>query len=211
MHFRCKLSLVSLLLFFLSVHSFAQSFRAGILAGVAATQVDGDNLSGYYKAGPIVGGISNFNWNKKLSTQFEIMYIQKGSRSKVDTLGIQPFYKMNLQYVEVPLSVIYHFEAKGKWMLETGLSLAWLLKATESDAYSTFVSTNFNRTDFCYHAGIAYQVFPRLYFHARYSYSIVPVRGAVYHERRLLGFGQFNNLLQFSLRYYLKDFTTLEK
>jgi hypothetical protein len=57
-----------------------QRFNAGIKAGVSTTQVSGDTYSGYNKAGLVGGAFVRGIMNEKWTGQFEIMYIQKGSR-----------------------------------------------------------------------------------------------------------------------------------
>ena len=56
-----------------------QTFKAGLLAGLSGSQIEGDGYGGYNKLGFIAGGFSNVDLNEKWSTQIEIYFINKGS------------------------------------------------------------------------------------------------------------------------------------
>lgn len=201
--------LVFTFIFIIQIH--AQNFRTGIVTGILATQVDGDQMAGYNKAGLVFGGLSNFKWSDKWSTQFEILYMQKGSRTQVDTTGLIPFYRLRLQYIEVPLMMNYHFNVKKtQWLVEAGLSYGTLIRATEQTDYGATVkpiSDFYNKYDVGINLGISYGLWSQIFFHARYSYSILPIRTAIAGPNQyVFGNGQFNNVLSFSIRYYLKEF-----
>ncbi|GAB4253778.1 MAG: hypothetical protein Kow0079_09650 [Vicingaceae bacterium] len=87
-----------------------------MLGGLAATQVEGDGYGGYNKAGIIAGGFVNHDFSEKLSLQFEIVYIQKGSRKNPHPdKGDNDFFLFRVNYAEIPLILkykikIFHFE-----------------------------------------------------------------------------------------------------
>ena len=59
----------------------AQQFKGGFYIGFLATQVDGDDFSGYKKPGLFFGMFANIPFkNGKIKLQMEIDYAQKGSR-----------------------------------------------------------------------------------------------------------------------------------
>ena len=183
----------------------SQNFRAGILAGVAGTQVDGDGLSGYDKGGLNFGGLSNFKWNDRWSSQFEITYFQKGCRSPFDSTGTRIDYRLHLHYIEIPVLMIYHFKLKGRWMAESGFSFAKLLDSKfEQDGIE--YEGNFKKYDYDYLLGVGYALGSKLFLNLRFSYSVTPIAPSIYHARQFFGPGQFNNVLGFSLRYYFKSF-----
>src|SRR5689334_20529940 len=107
-------------LFFLiiavSIYPFllqAQTFRAGAFAGISTSQVSGDNLGGFDKAGLYAGGFVNMPMGEKWLLQMEITYIGKGSRpSKSDEEAGFPGVYPTLNYAEVPLVFIYKARPK---------------------------------------------------------------------------------------------------
>ena len=60
----------------------AKQFKAGVTAGIASSQVDGDTYAGYNKAGIFAGAYvtKRLAPESKWSASFEITYIQKGKR-----------------------------------------------------------------------------------------------------------------------------------
>ena len=85
---------------------FAQKFRAGVIGGLVASDLVGiDPYNSHFKkAGVTLGGMVNATLGKKNSFQFEILYTQKGSLQRDTTPGAAvPYYKLNLNYLEIPL------------------------------------------------------------------------------------------------------------
>jgi hypothetical protein len=103
----------------------AQNFRAGLIAGLSTTQVAGDQLSGFNKAGIIGGGFVNAAMGEKISIQMEILFIQKGSRKPVDIDNNNAYYVMRLSYIEVPL--LFKWQAAQKFNNELGPSFGTLI------------------------------------------------------------------------------------
>lgn len=92
--------LIMLLLFFTSIAAHSQSFFGGIALGGVTSQVDGDHNNGFHKAGITAGAFVGLELSDVLEAQFEIKYIQKGSKSSAD----DPIpFTISLDYVELPL------------------------------------------------------------------------------------------------------------
>jgi hypothetical protein len=186
--------------FFLLVASVsAQRFGGGLIAGLSATQVSGDNLGGFDKAGIGAGGFVNLKFSEKFSAQMELMFIQKGSKSNSND---SIFYRMKLQYVEVPILIGYHYK---KFIFDAGPSVGFLVSATEEDFYSVLKDQKpFNPIDLSVNIGITYPLLNRLYLNWRISNSVIPIRehasGATFRLNR----GQYNSMLFFSFRYYFE-------
>ncbi|MCC6462260.1 MAG: PorT family protein [Saprospiraceae bacterium] len=80
-------------------------FKAGIIAGVTASQIDGDESAGYNKVG-LQGGIRGIIVLKeKQDLSVEILFTQRGCRNEAKT---PPFFKTTLNYIEVPVQWHYH-------------------------------------------------------------------------------------------------------
>ena len=52
-----------------------QDFKGGIILGLSTSQVSGDDLAGFNKAGLIFGGFTNRILSSRNSLQLEIIYI----------------------------------------------------------------------------------------------------------------------------------------
>lgn len=197
-------SIFFLLLLFLPFISSAQKFKAGLSAGISATQVSGDDLAGYNKAGVIFGAFTKRILSEKTAVEMEIIYIQKGSRKAArPDKGDMFFYLLNLNYVEVP--VLFNY-TKGKFTYEVGPSFGALVKSQVQNQEGFYPAGHpqnrpFNRMETSINAGITYPIHERFDMNWRISNSILPIRkhlsGAVYRFNR----GQYNTVLQFNLRY----------
>jgi len=204
----------------LSSVAVGQRFRAGLLAGVSTSQVDGDTWAGYDKAGMLAGGfvITDFSSTGKWSASFELTYIQKGSR-KVPHPDKGDFasYELKLNYAEVPILLRYNFSSvdsldnnRMKFSLEGGIALGALVFSGEYDANGLIPYNNgvpFQKADYSVIFGLNYFISKHIGFDARTEYSIAPVRKggtASYYQNwtyKFLRPGFYNNLLVFSLRY----------
>ena len=95
---RHALSLLTILLVCVTAHS--QAFYGGLALGGVTSQVDGDHNDGFHKVGFTGGVFVGYEINEIFEAQFEIKYIQKGSRSSAD----DPYqFLIRLDYVELPL------------------------------------------------------------------------------------------------------------
>jgi hypothetical protein len=177
-----------------------QEFRAGFRAGITATQVDGDQLEGFRKAGLLGGLTVSRDLAERLSVGMEMILIQKGSRKPLNT-DDNTYYIMRLTYLEVPFLLRYN--AGKNVVLEAGPAFGVLVYSQEKDQSGVIeYAPPFEKREYSLHAGIGYRLSDNLLFNARYGYSILPVRrfdsvlNYYYWDR-----GQFNSVLQLSLNY----------
>lgn len=196
----------------------AQTFKAGVHAGLATSQIDGDGYAGYNKAGLAAGAFvgRKFSAESKWTMLFEINYIQKGSRKvpRPDK-GDYADYKCKLNYAEVPLLLKYDFivsdsagEGRMNFGIVGGVALGALVNSEEYDAFGQVSGgTPFQKTDLSYVLGLSYYLSEHVGFEARTVYSVVPVRkggSSTYYPNWTQKFfkpGFYNNLLVFSVRY----------
>lgn len=208
-----------IILFLLTaVASYSQRFNSGINLGLVTSQVDGDTYAGFNKLGFTAGGFVSrrFSSESKWSTLFEINFIQKGSKKLPHPdKGDYSFYKLTLNYVEVPILLLYDFRTSdtllglsGKFSLEFGLGFATLVHSYEEDTYGIFPgATPFQKLDIPLIAGIRYNLTKNIIFNIRTEYSLLPVRKggtAVYYQNwtyKFINPGYYNNLLTFLFHY----------
>jgi hypothetical protein len=186
----------------------AQSFKGGIMAGLAASQVDGDMYAGYHRAGLIAGVFVNHDLSEKFLWQLEIKYIQKGSFKNENPDAFDySIYSLRLNYFELPLLI--RFKYKEHFSFDAGLSLGYLAAYREADQIGELpydaTRPDFHKVEFASQMGGSYHFNKNFSLNARYSYSILQVRdhvgGGVHWTNR----GQYNNVLQFSLYYCINN------
>jgi hypothetical protein len=189
-------------LLFGAITSNAQdyTFNAGVVAGISTSQVDGDQNAGYNKVGIKAGAFVNRNFSERISTQMELLFIQKGSRRPVNP-DDNTYFVMRLNYIEVPLMLRYQFSKK--IIGEAGPSFATLIFSEEVDEVGVIKSRPpFHKFDFDVNAGGYYLLSDSWSFNFRFSYSIVPIRPFdSAHPYAFFDRGQFNNVLAMALFY----------
>jgi hypothetical protein len=183
-----------------SLFAGAQEFQGGMRFGMTATQVDGDRLEGFDKAGLLAGLTLSRELSERTSLGMEMFFIQKGSFKPVSKVD-NSYYRMRLSYIEVPL--LLRWKAVKKLELEAGPAFGVLVASQEKDQIGLIsYAPPFERMEYSVNAGIRYALSDEWLFNARYSCSVVPIRpfeganGYFYWDR-----GQFNRVLQLSFGF----------
>jgi len=201
-----KIFLITVIILFTSSISWSQGFNSGFQVGINGSQVTGDALAGFHKAGIFAGIFVNHPAGSIGDLQLEINFTQKGSRknAKPDE-GIYDSYLMRLNYVAVPIS--YKFKLKEPLSIDLGLEFAYLINAKEKDINGWIepdpTVPYFKNLDFSIFAGLGVDINDNLRFVMRYSYSILPIRerppGNYYYG--YWDAGQYNEVLTASIQY----------
>jgi hypothetical protein len=200
-----KCSQIVLFLFVISF-THAQKFHGGFTAGLSAAQITGDQLSGFNKAGLCAGAFSNVYLGSKSILQLEINFIQKGSRKTVKENDYS-YYKLNLNYIEATLA--YRFVLTKRLLVDLGPQLGVLMKTenvedgTDSDGNLLYLPGRpaFKRFDLSAFGGLSYNFFNNMFVFARYSTSIIPVRGERGHPAQRLDRLQYNSAIIVGLQF----------
>ncbi|MBK9636446.1 MAG: PorT family protein [Bacteroidetes bacterium] len=183
----------------------AQLFRAEITGGVAGSQISGDELSGFNKAGIYAGLGVRTSLNKEFELGFRIVYFQKGSRQRLKSdEPDSSFYLLRLNYMEVPLTLRYSLSKS--FYMEAGPSFGYLIKSSEQDEQGELnFRRPFSKFDLSITGCFGYTITEKLDFNLGYYQSIVPIRehasGAIYR----LNQGQYSSVLTFTLLYTFKS------
>ena len=196
-----KNTLLFCLFTFFTFFSFSQNFKGGIIAGVSTSQVSGDNLGGFNKAGLYLGVFTVLPLSPISNIKMEMNYIQKGSNNpKIFENNIPD---ISTSYIEVPISVNYY--QNEITCFEIGIQTAFLLSSSDND-FSGPIPNNtneFNKIDLGAFIGMNYHLTNNILLNSRISNSILPVRphasGAIYQLNR----GQYNSVLSFTLHYII--------
>lgn len=183
--------------------SFAQKFKGGLTAGLSSCQVDGDGLSGYNKPGGIAGSFITWSFNDKFSAQMEMEYIQKGARKTPKPQNGNTLYLIRLNYVEVPLLIQY---VNKTFIYETGFSFGTLLSSYVGNEFGEIThnasNPDFFKYEYSFNLGVGKKFSDKWGFNFRYNYSLYPVRDFPGARSILFRSGQYNNNMQFTLRYF---------
>jgi hypothetical protein len=188
--------IILIFLFFIPIVVSAQRFKGGVVLGMNVSQIDGDNLAGYNKAGMVGGAFVFTDFKDKWGAQMEIRYAAKGSAT--------PKYysfdrKFRLQYIEVP--ILAYYEPVNKLKLQFGLSFGYLFSAAQNDGYGyeKFEETP-SRGEVAVCAGINYSLTKHIDVNARFAYSVLPIESDYTGESWGSG-AKFNNVLTFAIYY----------
>jgi hypothetical protein len=186
----------------------AQNFGGGIILGLSTSQVGGDDLGGFNKAGLLVGVFANKSISELLSFQMEMTYIQKGSGNPNITDGEHPDISkpyILLSYIEVPLLLQYQQSETLK--IEGGLLSAYLIDGYYKDESGKIPIVNVNpfiKYDIGLMIGLDYKFSEKLSLNTRISNSILPIGeedydGVTVHNSNRKG--KYNSVLSFALHY----------
>ena len=197
-----KKLLLCLFLTFLSLFSFSQNFKGGVIAGIATSQVSGDALGGLHKAGLYLGVFTQLPVSFIANIKMEMNYIQKGSNNPKISENFAP--DISTSYIEVPISINYY--QNEIMCFEIGIQTAFLLNFSDNDLYGPIPndqSIPFNKVDLGAFIGMNYHLTDNILLNSRISNSILPVRphasGAIYQLNR----GQYNSVLSFTIHYII--------
>jgi hypothetical protein len=200
------LTILSLLV---ATTSFSQVFNTGIIAGISGAQIEGDGYGGYRKLGFIGGGFVGIDLSERISTQFEIYFINKGSFDAAHPdKGDFDKFSVNLNYIEVPIVLNYK---SNNIKFEAGLYIAKLVGTPklEDEFGPIFVNQfPFKSFDFGGIIGASYQISERFSCNLRSKNSIIPIRDFQNFDQnvgllnKLFNRGWYNVDLNFTVRYH---------
>ncbi len=180
-------------------------FRPGFKAGIATSQVHGDTYTGFDKFGFDGGATLNAKINEKWKAQFEILFVQKGSKHVGDaSKGDFSYYYLQLNYVEVP--ILFQYEHK-KFVFEIGPGIGYLISSKEADHNGDVINPLYS-TEVSGSIGINYQIYKNFGINWRFTNSILPIRKFASGASTVSNPGLRNNVLAFTLTYTFGNATT---
>jgi hypothetical protein len=163
----------------------AQSFDAGVTAGVVASQINGDGYAGYHQIGWTAGVFGRIPTEGPSAWQLEMKYSLFGAHSDSKELdyGLLPM-NIRLHYIEIP--VMYRYDLSeliinGRTFdfitLEAGLSADILVKNSQSANHDAgFENPSWLFFSVTGNLGIQFDVNDRLGFNIRSMNSLTPCR-----------------------------------
>jgi len=214
-------SFLLVLFLFGAIQGHAQTFKPGIIGGLVTSQVGGDGYSGFNKLGLTFGGFVRYDLNESWSTQFEIAFVQKGSRNGFSITENDPnqtseYFVFRLNYIEIPL--LFKFDHRN-FIYEGGLYYARLVGAYMElrddngsgfvreglDEVNTVYAKPFKNYDFGLIVGVGYKITDNLLGSIRLSNSLMAIKeydsGQVDTYLTSFRIGWTNTVLLGSIRY----------
>jgi hypothetical protein len=205
---------LGLLLPFLSVgQEKTNEFRLKISAGLNGCQIHGDNYAGYDKLGMFAGIAVNARLKKKSSLELGFYFSQKGARHNPNyKTGDYSYYRVHLNYLDMPLSFRYQLNAD--YFITLGPSLAYLISYTEENEIGDWTGVYpFEKFEVGVNAGLGRRFNDSWSVELRTSNSITPIRSygvlanRVFYPNPVAQFfnkGMYNNILTLMVTYHLK-------
>ena len=180
----------------------SQNFEGGILAGLTASQIDGDNYRGYNKVGLQGGGWVRRMFTYTLGGQMEIRYVQKGAL-KTNTVDDPTYNRTALHYIDIPLMCQYIYNKNVIAELGIGPEILMSSKLEDENGPLPIVDPKYNRFTLSAIAGIGYRFLEVFSMHLRFNYSILPIRAHPSGQSYLLNKGHYSNVLSFALYFQI--------
>lgn len=228
--------LVSFLLFFMFLFSgvHAQRFKGEIIAGMNASQIEGDEVFGFKKFGGNMGmGVMlPFQFNKKSSDKtwavsMEMLFSQKGSHQRqrqgilfpADSVVSDRYYDstvkydLRLNYVSMPI-MLHYLDMKTGWTFGVGVAYNRLFGIREiengMETYTSLSSETYSLHEISVMADIRFRIYRQLKFNFRYEYSLLPIRTRTFYMKEGIPVDpykrkQYNNMLTFRLIYVFNE------
>ncbi|MBU1368068.1 MAG: PorT family protein [Bacteroidetes bacterium] len=208
-----RLLLFTGILYLAAASANAQIIKGEIIAGFNLSQLDGDEVYGYKKAGLQLGLGAMIPISEKWDISLETLYNEKGANEKAQypmqadsTTGA---YRVKLNYLDVPL--LLHFTDKEFITVGTGFSWGRLIKAEEFEhgkqTNTTAQNGVYNLNDFNVLLDLRMRLHKQFKINFRYQYSISKIREREFitSQGNIWSRKQYNNMLTLRLVYVFNE------
>ena len=197
--------LLCITFFLASFNIYAQNFGGGLSLGMNASQVDGDAVAGFNKAGLSLGGFVFYELSNYVGIQPEILYEQLGSVS-------QGFIFVKTSHISIPVLLRLSIPVEigsttQKFQFHAGPVIGVLLTAKNDNLED--LTDVLNQTDFRIVGDVDYRFSRSLSFMVRYGYSLASfIRTNATVPANLLAPGRSglaHHYVSIAFRYYVSD------
>lgn len=158
--------------------SAKRNFKGGVFAGGVTSQISGDGLGGWDKFGMAAGAWVTVPFSERSSATMSMRYINKGSRTKLDTLNFNTF-AYHLNYIEVPLWFSYAPSKRepDRLVINIGPYAGFLLnQKIVSNGFDYQITPPFERVDIGLELGVSFWITPKFSVNLVSSSSVLPTR-----------------------------------
>ena len=154
------------------------SFYGRPMMGILASQIDGDQASGYNKFGYQVGMATGYRLseNKKLDAiEMQFCMVQRGSRRAFDPLTMVNAFHIKARQIELQVAGIRKVSAGrlGEIDFLGGIRFTRLLKIEESEGYNPGIASDFAQNGLILQFAVGSQVSQSLDLRLNWDYSIM--------------------------------------
>ena len=154
------------------------SFYGRPMMGILASQIDGDQASGYNKFGYQVGMATGYRLseNKKLDAiEMQFCMVQRGSRRAFDPLTMVNAFHIKARQIELQVAGIRKVSAGrlGEIDLLGGIRFTRLMKIEESEGYNPGIASDFAQNGLILQFAVGSQVSKSLDLRLNWDYSIM--------------------------------------
>jgi hypothetical protein len=189
-------------------------------AGITACQIHGDSYNGFNKFGVSAGTSVNAILSKKASLDMGFFFIQKGARHNPNfEKGDYTFYRVNLNYLEMPL--LLNYKLNKDYFITLGPSAGYLINYQEANEVSDVTGIYpFRKEEWSVNFGLGRSLLKnKMHIEVRSNNSIAAIRPygvratTVFFPNpvaRYFNKGLYNNILFVLLTYQIK-FTKKER
>ena len=162
-------------------------FGAGIVAGINASQIQGDDSAGYNRLGVRAGVRGIAHLSEKADFGLDLLYSMRGSTTELVPNNNSLRYVIHLDYIEVPVWISYKdwLAPDGYYRIQgfAGLSYGRLFNTRVVDVIILEdEQENFAKNDLSLTLGVAYHLSRRFSLGFNYTRSLVPL----YNNRKFL-------------------------
>jgi hypothetical protein len=156
-----------------------QRFGAGLVAGVNAAQIQGDDSAGYNKLGFRAGVRGIARLSEKADFGLDLLYSQRGSASELVPNNAFLRYVIHLDYIEVPVWFTYKdwLSPEGYYRLQgfAGLSYGRLFGTRVEETILEDEQDFFAKNDLSINLGAGFRVSQRFALEVHYIRSVLPL------------------------------------
>lgn len=175
-----------------------QLFVGYVAAGMNVSQISGDRLAGYRKAGGNIGVGTYIMYTPKWSNSIEIAYSMKGAQTSFKNNNPLGFRKFIFDYVEIPLLFNYHEEKIA--IFQAGVTLARLVRYDLYNA-NTLLLGEPRKWDFAVTAGAVFLIKERFGLGLKGNFSLNSLWELPDRSSRARRGGWYHNALSFRFMY----------
>jgi len=186
-------------------------FKGLFIAGLNATQIDGDDGYGYNNIGAHLGVGAMVKFHKHMSVSMEMLYSMRGAQRRLfGNNQADSSFKIVHDYIEVPL--LFNVHDKKLIMASVGISAAYMVRNklmlngidyTNAESTAPIPSAFLvepKKFDLSALIGLHFIIKEHFALGARFSYSLLGIRPAMPGSRVR---NQYNNVLSFRFMYIL--------